>query len=115
MYKTSVFHSGTRSSLIFVTRTGGCGGLLASVRAIGVTGQQQHAKTVSAEADVLGGAGGWRRSRGGGTKPGSPVPSPANTVPTHNVAANAAVMDLLVFGSIRFPSSLRVGLIQTTI
>ena len=98
-------HCGTRSSLILVTRTGGWGGRFASVRAIGVTGQQQQAKTVSADDDVRGGAGGCLRSRGGGTNPGSPVPSPPSTVPTHNVAASAAVIDLLVLGCIRIPPS----------
>ena len=50
-------------------RTGGCGGFLASVRDIGVTGQQQQARTVSEEEAVRGGAGGFFNSRGGGTNP----------------------------------------------
>jgi hypothetical protein len=80
-----------------VTRTGGCGGFLASVRANGATGQQQHAITVSADDDVRGGAGGRRGLRGGGTKPGSSVPSLASTVPTHSVAASIAVTVFFVF------------------
>lgn len=77
------------ASLILVTSTGGCGGFFASVRDIGVTGQQQHAKTVSADEATRGGAGGFLSSRGGGTKPGSPVPSPARRVPVQKVAARA--------------------------
>ena len=42
---------------IFTINTGGFGGFLASVRDIGVTGQQQHASH-SAEFDVRGGGGG---------------------------------------------------------
>jgi len=53
---------------------------------MGVTGQQQQASIVSAEDVTLGGAGGLRGSTGGGTKPTSVVPSPANkVVPIHNV------------------------------
>jgi len=78
------------SPLIFVINTGGCGGFLASVRDWGVTGQQQQAKTVSAEETVRGGAGGFFLiSRGGATKPGSPVPSPAKSVPVQSVAKRA--------------------------
>jgi len=77
------------SPLIFVINTGGCGGFLASVRDWGVTGQQQQAKTVSAEETVRGGGGGFFNSRGGGTNPGSPVPSPAKSVPVQSVAKRA--------------------------
>jgi len=73
--------------LILETRTGGCGGFLASVRDMGVAGQQQQAMAVSAEAAVRGGAGGFFKSRGGGTNPFSPVPSPASNVPVQKVAA----------------------------
>ncbi|MEI6277939.1 MAG: hypothetical protein WCQ16_00990 [Verrucomicrobiae bacterium] len=86
------------SSLIFVTRTGGCGGFFASVRDMGVTGQQQQASIDSAEDAVLGGAGGFLSSRGGGTKPASPVPSPARRVPVQNVAASAEQMTLFAVG-----------------
>jgi hypothetical protein len=75
--------------MILVTSTGGCGGFLASVRDTGVTGQQQHASTVSAEFTVRGGAGGFFKSRGGGTNPFSEDPSPANSVPKQNVAQTA--------------------------
>ena len=65
---------------------GGCGGFLASVLAMGVTGQQQHGSSVSAEVMVLGGAGGGVRFSGGGTNPSSSDPSPVpKTVPVHNV------------------------------
>jgi len=85
------------SLLNLVMSTGGCGGFFASVRAIGVTGQQQQAKSVSAEDAVRGGAGGFCGSRGGGTKPSSSDPSPAaitdgaveSNVPEHKVAAKA--------------------------
>ncbi len=77
-------------------RTGGCGGFFASVRDIGVTGQQQQARTVSADEATRGGAGGFFNSRGGGTKPCSPVPSPANKVPVHSVAAKAVLTIFLV-------------------
>ena len=79
-------------SLIFVINTGGCGGFFASVLDIGVTGQQQQARTVSAEEAVRGGAGGFFNSRGGGTKPFSPVPSPDRRVPVQRVAASAVLM-----------------------
>ena len=82
----------TRSSLILVMSTGGCGGFLASVRDIGATGQQQQASSVSADDAVRGGAGGFFFCRGGATKPFSPVPSSARTVPVHSVAAKAALM-----------------------
>ena len=77
---------------------GGMGGFFASVRDMGVTGQQlQQANKVSAEAATRGGGGGFFISRGGGTKPASPVPSPARRVPVHRVAASAAdIADLLV-------------------
>ena len=79
--------------MILVTRTGGRGGFFASVRDIGVTGQQQQASRVSADEEVRGGAGGFFRSRGGATKPGSFDPSPPpRTVPTHSVAVSAAVI-----------------------
>jgi len=42
------FPSAGPSSRIFVIRMGGCGGFFASVRDMGVTGQQQQASTVSA-------------------------------------------------------------------
>ena len=84
------------SSLIFVIKTGGCGGFFASVRDIGVTGQQQQAATVSAEEDILGGAGGFFSSLGGGTNPSSPVPSPAKIVPVQNVAARTVVRSLFI-------------------
>ena len=81
------------SSRIFVIRIGGCGGFFASVRDMGVTGQQQHARTVSAEEATRGGAGGFFISRGGATKPCSPVPSPAaRIVPVQRVAASAVLM-----------------------
>jgi len=58
------------------------------VRDIGVTGQQQQARTVSAEEATRGGAGGFFNSRGGATNPCSPVPSPAaRIVPAQRVAA----------------------------
>jgi len=85
-------------SLIFVISTGGCGGFFASVRDIGVTGQQQHARTVSAEEAVRGGAGGFFISRGGGTKPFSPVPSSARMMPVQRVAASAVLMTCLAVG-----------------
>ena len=84
-----------RSSLILVIKTGGVGGFLTSVRDIGVMQQQQQACIDSAEDVVRGGAGGGWRSRGGGTKPLSPVPSVASTVPVHKVAAKAAVQVLV--------------------
>jgi len=78
--------------------TGGCGGFLASVRDIGVTGQQQQASMVSAEEAVRGGAGGFLRLTGGGTNPGSSEPSPAlSAVPEHNVAASNGTRPLLSF------------------
>jgi hypothetical protein len=69
-------------------REGGWGGFLASVRAIGVTGQQQQGSVVSADEMVRGGAGGGVRPLGGGTNPGSSEPSPAKVVPMHNVATS---------------------------
>jgi len=81
-----------------VIKTGGCGGFLASVRDIGAEGQQQHPGAVSAEEAVLGGAGGFFMSRGGGTKPRAPVPSLANKTPLHSVAANAELTTLFVCG-----------------
>lgn len=88
---------------------GGCGGFFASVRDMGVTGQQQHARTVSADDAVRGGAGGFLSSRGGGTKPFSPVPSPARMVPVQSVAASAVLMTLFamsVFMSVKWASDL---------
>jgi hypothetical protein len=84
------------SSLILVIKTGGCGGFFASVRDIGVTGQQQQARTVSADEATRGGAGGFFISRGGGTNPFSPVPSPESRVPVHSVAARAELMSFVV-------------------
>ena len=82
-------------------KTGGCGGFLASVRDMGVTGQQQHASTVSADEATRGGAGGFFISRGGGTNPGSELPSPAETiVPVQSVKAIAdeiAFLQMSVF------------------
>jgi hypothetical protein len=89
--------------LIFVTRTGGVGGFLASVRDIGVV--HPPGINVSAEETERGGAGGSFFSRGGGTKPGSSDPSPASTdVPAHSVAAKTGMMNLL---SIYFTLSVR--------
>jgi hypothetical protein len=86
------------SDFSFVIRAGGCGGFLASVRAWGVTGQQQHGSVVSAEAIERGGAGGGVRSVGGGTKPASSEPSPAaKAVPMHSVAANAGIIYFKLF------------------
>jgi len=64
---------------------------------MGAAGQQQQ-PVVSAEDATRGGAGGFfcSNSRGGATKPASPVPSPAMSVPVHNVVASAAVMTLFV-------------------
>lgn len=76
-------------------KTGGWGGFLASVRDIGVTGQQQQASTVSPEEATLGGAGGLILSAGGGTNPGSLLPSPARSVPVQKVAAREAVAKIL--------------------
>lgn len=76
-------------------RTGGCGGFFASVRDIGVTGQQQHPRNDSAELAIRGGGGGFFISRGGATNPGSPVPSPEMRVPVQRVAARAADMTFL--------------------
>jgi hypothetical protein len=82
--------------LIFVTSTGGFGGFLASVRDWGATGQQQQACMDSEELAVRGGAGGFLRSLGGGTKPSSVDPSPAHsTVPVHKVAARAVRRSLV--------------------
>jgi hypothetical protein len=87
----SSFAGSAVSDFSFVMSTGGCGGFLASVRAWGVTGQQQHGSVVSAEEIERGGAGGGCRAFGGGTKPGSSEPSPAKTVPMHNVVATRAI------------------------
>lgn len=76
-------------------RTGGCGGFFASVRDMGVAGQQQHPSNDSAELAIRGGGGGFFISRGGATKPGSPVPSPEMRVPVQSVAASAADMTFL--------------------
>ncbi len=90
---------------ILVINTGGCGGFLASVRDMGVTGQQQQASIVSADEAVRGGAGGFLRSTGGGTNPGSSDPSPApRTVPEHSVAARRGARPLPSF---RFMTNLR--------
>jgi len=71
--------------LSFVTSTGGFGGFLASVRDIGVV--HPPGMNVSAEETERGGAEGSFFFLGGGTKPGSFEPSPANTVPAQSVAA----------------------------
>ena len=84
-----------RWSRIFVIKTGGCGGFLASVRAMGVTGQQQQASMVSEEDAVRGGAGGFFMSAGGATNPGSLLPSPAKRVPVHIVASREAETTIL--------------------
>lgn len=76
-------------------RTGGCGGFFASVRDMGVAGQQQHPIKDSAELAIRGGGGGFFISRGGATNPGSPVPSPEMRVPVQSVAARAADMTFL--------------------
>ena len=44
---------------------------------------------------MRGGGGGFFMSRGGATKPGSPVPSPASKVPTQKVAASAAFITFM--------------------
>jgi hypothetical protein len=82
-----------------VIATGGAGGFLASVLANGVTGQQQHARYVSAEDMDLGGGGGSFLFAGGGTNPGSPEPSPARAVPLQRVTANigATTRDFMFF------------------
>jgi hypothetical protein len=86
---------------------GGCGGFFASVRAIGVTGQQQHASIDSADEDVRGGAGGFLRSFGGATNPASFEPSPpASTVPRHIVAASAEVIPRFAVRLIAIPAPL---------
>lgn len=65
---------------------------MASVRAMGVV--HPPGRNTSADDTVLGGAGGNFLSTGGGTNPGSPVPSPAaNTVPAHKVKAR---MDIFI-------------------
>jgi len=78
---------------------GGLGGFFASVRACGVTGQQQQPINVSAEDTLRGGGGGIFRSFGGGTKPGSSEPSPpASTVPAQSVTARMGMTrDFVVF------------------
>ena len=67
------------------------------MRDIGVTGQQLQAGSVSADDAIRGGAGGffWINSRGGATKPASPVPSPEINVPVQSVVASAAVITFL--------------------
>ncbi|MCX6998261.1 MAG: hypothetical protein NTV49_14550, partial [Kiritimatiellaeota bacterium] len=82
-------------SVSFEINTGGAGGIFASVRAAGV--QQPPAIKVSAEETSRGGADGSFNSWGGGTKPGSLLPSPAaNAVPTHRVIVNAGTMYFIV-------------------
>lgn len=83
-------------------RTGGCGGFFASVRDIGAPGQQQHPSSDSAELAIRGGGGGFFISRGGATKPGSPVPSPEIRVPVQSVAARAADITLLFVADFMF-------------
>ena len=86
------------SSRILINSTGGWGGFFASVRDMGVTGQQQQASKVSADDATRGGAGGffWIISRGGATNPASPVPSPEISVPVQSVVARAALITFLV-------------------
>ena len=68
-----------------VTKVGGFGGFLASVRAIGVV--QPPGIKVSAEETVRGGADGSFFFFGGGTNPSSFEPSLApKAVPIHKVA-----------------------------
>ncbi len=88
-----------------MSRTGGWGGFLASVRDIGVAGQQQQPSKDSAEEAILGGGGGFFISLGGATNPGSPVPSPEIKVPVHNVAASAADITFLLVGDFIFELS----------
>ncbi len=85
-----------------ISRTGGWGGFFASVRDIGVAGQQQQPISDSAEEAIRGGAGGFFISRGGATKPGSPVPSPEIKVPVHSVAASAADITFLLVADFIF-------------
>jgi hypothetical protein len=82
-----------------MSNTGGCGGFLASVRDMGVPQQQQH-PVVSAEDAMRGGGGGFFsiNSRGGATKPGSPVPSPEISVPVQSVVASAALITFFGVG-----------------
>ena len=85
-------------SFNFTIKVGGWGGFFASVRACGVTGQQQQGSVVSAELIVRGGAGGGFLPEGGDTNPSSSLPSPvAKTVPMHNVDANSMVSSFLLF------------------
>jgi hypothetical protein len=74
---------------------------------MGAAGQQQQPSIVSAEEAMRGGAGGFFISRGGGTKPASPVPSPEINVPVQSVAASAAVITFLVVaGFIIYPAEI---------
>ena len=59
----------------------------------------------SAEEAMRGGGGGFFISRGGGTKPASPVPSPEINVPVQSVAASAAVITFLVVVDFIFRNS----------
>ena len=79
------------------------------MRDIGVAGQQQQPRRVSAEAALRGGAGGFFISRGGATKPASPVPSPEIKVPVQSVAASAAVITFLVVADFIFCKSTSDG------
>ena len=73
-----------------VTKVGGLGGFLASVRAIGVV--QPPGIKVSAEETVRGGADGSFFFFGGGTKPSSVEPSLApKAVPIQRVAMSRGV------------------------
>ena len=84
-------------------KTGGRGGFLASVRAMGVTGQQQQANKVSADEEVRGGAGGFFISLGGGTKPLWSLPSlAARIVPEQRVAASKVFSPIQVVFFITF-------------
>lgn len=74
---------------------------------MGVPQQQQQPVRDSAEEAMRGGAGGFFISRGGATKPGSPVPSPEINVPVQSVAASAAVITFLVVEDFIFRNSTR--------
>ena len=85
-----------------VTRVGGRGGFLASVLAIGVV--HPPGMKVSAEETVRGGAGGSFLSIGGGTNPGSPVPSPAaRQVPAQSVNNSNADVIFFMFSFLSSP------------
>jgi hypothetical protein len=75
--------------LTLVTRTGGTGGFLASVRDIGVV--HPPGMKVSADDTERGGAGGSFFSRGGGTNPGSDEPSGID-MPAHTISVDRMLM-----------------------